>query len=227
LETHSNSPHAAQCPNDRVRLLIADDHAMVRKGLRVFLERDPEIEIVGEACDGAEAVVQAGELHPDVVLMDLLMPVMGGVEAIGAIRRDFPDVEVLALTSILENQLVIQAVQAGAIGYLLKDTDAPRLRTAIKAAAAGQVQLDPGAAAMLLNKIRVPQSAEQLSERETEVLRLVARGHANKEIASELFISETTVKTHVKNIMHKLKVPSRTHAALYAVRVGLVADRRS
>ena len=205
-----------------VRVLIADDHSVVRKGLRVFLELDKELLIVGEAADGAEALRMARDLRPDVVLMDLLMPVMDGVTATGTIRRELPETEVLALTSVLEEGLVVQAVQAGAIGYLLKDTDAPKLRQAIKAAAAGEVQLSPAAAAMLMHKVKAPRSPETLSERETEVLRLVARGLSNKEIASQLFISETTVKTHVKNIMQKLDVPSRTQAALYAARIGLV-----
>jgi len=214
---------ASNPPSNRVRLLIADDHAVVRKGLRVFLELDSEIHIVGEAADGATALRLARTLHPDVVLMDLIMPVMDGVAATNAIRRELPDTEVLALTSVLESSLVIQAVQAGAIGYLLKDTEAPKLRQAIKAAAAGQVQLSPEAAAMLLRKVKAPQSPEYLTERETDVLRLVGRGLSNKEIGSQLFISETTVKTHVKNIMQKLQVPSRTHAALYALRIGLVS----
>jgi len=203
--------------------LIADDHAVVRKGLRSFLELDPELKIVGEAADGAAALRMAREFQPDVVLMDLLMPVMDGVAATSAIRRELPDIEVLALTSVLEESLVIQAIQAGAIGYLLKDTDAPRLRQAIKAAAAGEVQLSPAAAAMLMRKVKAPRSPETLTERETEVLRQLARGKSNKEIATSLFISETTVKTHVKNIMQKLGVPSRTQAALYAARIGLVS----
>jgi DNA-binding NarL/FixJ family response regulator len=206
----------------QIRVLVADDHPVVRKGLRTFLELDSELEIVGEAADGESALRMARELRPDVVLMDLLMPVMGGVAATAAIRRELPDTEVLALTSVLESSLVIQAVQAGAIGYLLKDAEAPKLRQAIKAAAAGQVQITPEAAAMLMNKVRAPDSPEQLTERETEVLRVLALGLSNKEIGSQLFIGETTVKTHVKNIMQKLRVPSRTHAALYAVRVGLV-----
>ena len=206
-----------------IRILIADDHAVVRKGLRSFLELDPELKIVGEAADGAAALRMAKEFQPDVVLMDLLMPVMDGVAATSAIRRELPDVEVLALTSVLEESLVIQAIQAGAIGYLLKDTDAPRLRQAIKAAAAGEVQLSPAAAAMLMHKVKAPRSPETLTERETEVLRQLARGKSNKEIATSLFISETTVKTHVKNIMQKLGVPSRTQAALYAARIGLVS----
>ena len=206
-----------------IRVLIADDHAVVRKGLRSFLELDPELKIVGEAADGAAALRMAKEFQPDVVLMDLLMPVMDGVAATSAIRRELPDVEVLALTSVLEESLVIQAIQAGAIGYLLKDTDAPRLRQAIKAAAAGEVQLSPAAAAMLMRKVKAPRSPETLTERETEVLRQLARGKSNKEIANSLFISETTVKTHVKNIMQKLDVPSRTQAALYAARIGLVS----
>ncbi len=206
-----------------IRVLIADDHAVVRKGLRSFLELDPELKIVGEAADGAAALRMAKEFQPDVVLMDLLMPVMDGVAATSAIRREFPDIEVLALTSVLEESLVIQAIQAGAIGYLLKDTDAPKLRQAIKAAAAGEVQLSPAAAAMLMHKVKAPRSPETLTERETEVLRQLARGKSNKEIATSLFISETTVKTHVKNIMQKLGVPSRTQAALYAARIGLVS----
>lgn len=206
-----------------IRVLIVDDHAVVRKGLRSFLELDADLKIVGEAADGAAALRMAQASRPDVVLMDLLMPVMDGVAATGAIRHELPDTEVIALTSVLEESLVIQAIQAGAIGYLLKDTDAPKLRQAIKAAAAGEVQLSPAAAAMLMHKVKAPRSPETLTERETEVLRQLARGKSNKEIANTLFISETTVKTHVKNIMQKLGVPSRTHAALYAARIGLVS----
>ncbi len=206
-----------------IRILIADDHAVVRKGLRSFLELDADLKIVGEAADGAAALRMAQASRPDVVLMDLLMPVMDGVAATSAIRRELPDTEVIALTSVLEESLVIQAIQAGAIGYLLKDTDAPKLRQAIKAAAGGEVQLSPAAAAMLMHKVKAPRSPETLTERETEVLRHLARGKSNKEIANSLFISETTVKTHVKNIMQKLGVPSRTQAALYAARIGLVS----
>ena len=206
-----------------IRVLIVDDHAVVRKGLRSFLELDADLKIVGEAADGAAALRMAQASRPDVVLMDLLMPVMDGVAATSAIRHELPDTEVIALTSVLEESLVIQAIQAGAIGYLLKDTDAPKLRQAIKAAAAGEVQLSPAAAAMLMHKVKAPRSPETLTERETEVLRQLARGKSNKEIANTLFISETTVKTHVKNIMQKLGVPSRTHAALYAARIGLVS----
>jgi two-component system, NarL family, response regulator LiaR len=206
-----------------VRVLIADDHEVVRKGLVAFLELDRELSVVGEAADGATALKMARELRPDVVLMDLLMPGMDGAAATSAIRNELPDTEVLALTSVLEQGLVVQAIQAGAIGYLLKDIDAPKLRQAIKAAAAGEVQLSPAAAAMLMHKVQSPRSPETLSERETEVLRLVARGMSNKEIGDKLFICETTVKTHVKKIMRKLGVPSRTQAALYAARVGLVS----
>ena len=189
----------------------------------IFLALDPDISIVGEATDGASALRMARNLRPDVVLMDLLMPVMDGVAATEAIRRELPDTEVVALTSVLEEGLVVQAIQAGAIGYLLKDTDASKLCKAIKSAAAGQVELSPAAAALLMHRVKSPRSPETLTERETEVLRHLARGESNKEIASRLFISETTVKTHVKNIMQKLGVPSRTHAALFAARVGLVS----
>jgi DNA-binding NarL/FixJ family response regulator len=205
-----------------IRILLVDDHSVVRKGLRMFLSLDPELEVVGEARDGAEAVRMAHELKPDVVLMDLLMPVMDGIQATAAIRRDLPDTEVLALTSVLEDSSVVGAVRAGAIGYILKDTEADELRRAIKAAAAGQVQLAPQAAERLLREVRTPESPEALTERETDVLRLVAKGRANKEIAHELNIGEKTVKSHVSSILAKLNVPSRTQAALYAVRIGLV-----
>jgi DNA-binding NarL/FixJ family response regulator len=206
-----------------IRILIADDHEVVRQGLRMFLGLDPELEVIGEAPDGARALEMARELHPDVVLMDLLMPVMDGISATSAIRREVPETEVLALTSVLEDASVTGAVRAGAIGYLLKDTQADELCRAIKAAAAGQVQLSPQAAARLMREVRAPESPETLTDRETEVLRLLAEGRSNKEIARNLQIGEKTVKTHVSNILSKLGVQSRTQAALYAVHVGLVS----
>ena len=207
-----------------IRILIADDHGVVRQGLRMFLTLDPELEVVGEAADGAEAVRVARELRPDVVLMDLLMPQMDGIAATAAVRQEVPETEVLALTSVLEDASVVGAIRAGAIGYLLKDTHADELCRAIKAAAAGQVQLSPQAAARLMREVRAPDSPEALTERETEVLRLLARGQANKEIARDLQIGEQTVKTHVSNILAKLGVQSRTQAALYAARIGLVPE---
>ena len=206
-----------------IRILIADDHSVVRQGLRMFLGLDRDLEVIGEARDGAEALHLARELRPDVVLIDLLMPVMDGIAAIGAIRRELPDVEAIALTSVLDDNSVVGAVRAGAIGYLLKDTEADDLRRAIKAAAAGQVQLSPKAAARLMREVRAPDSPEALTEREIDVLRLLAQGQANKQIAGSLQIGEKTVKTHVSNILAKLGVPSRTQAALYAVRIGLVS----
>jgi DNA-binding NarL/FixJ family response regulator len=208
-----------------IRILIVDDHNVVRQGLRMFLSLDPELEVVGEATNGKEALEAAGRLSPDVVLMDLLMPVMDGIAATEAIRRQYPDIEVIALTSVLEDSSVVNAVRAGAIGYLLKDTDADELCRAIKVAAAGQVQLSPKAAERLMREIRAPESPEKLTDRETEVLRLLAQGRANKEIALALHIGETTVKTHVSNILMKLGLPSRTQAALYAVRIGLVSNQ--
>jgi DNA-binding NarL/FixJ family response regulator len=206
-----------------IRILLADDHSVVRQGLRMFLALDDELDVVGEASNGEEALARARELQPDVVLMDLLMPVMDGVAATAAIRNELPDVEVIALTSVLDDDKVVGAVRAGAIGYLLKDTEADELRRAIKAAANGQVQLSPQAAARLVREVRLPESPESLTERETEVLRLLAQGQSNKEIARTLVIGEKTVKTHVSNILAKLGVPSRTQAALYAVRIGLVS----
>jgi two-component system, NarL family, response regulator LiaR len=206
-----------------IRVLITDDHKVVRRGLRGFLELDPELEVVGEASNGEEAVEMARRLEPDVVLMDLLMPVMDGIEATREIREEMPDTEVVALTSVLEYASVTKAIKAGAIGYLLKNTEADELCTAIRAGAAGKVQLAPEAASSLINEVRAPASPEALTERETEVLKLIARGKANKEIAGELFIDETTVKSHVHSILSKLNVRSRTQAVLYAVRLGLVA----
>jgi two-component system, NarL family, response regulator LiaR len=206
-----------------IRILLVDDHSVVRQGLRLFLKYDPELEVVGEAPDGAEAVRLSRELKPDVVLMDLLMPVMDGIAATTAIRRELPEIEVLALTSVLEDASVVGAVRAGAIGYLLKDTQADALCQAIKAAAAGQVQLTPRAAARLMQAINTPESPEALTERETEVLRLLAQGRSNKQIARQLNNTEQTIKSHVSRILSKLGVQSRTQATLYAIRVGLVS----
>jgi len=207
----------------RIRLVIVDDHGVVRQGLRMYLALDPELEVVGEAANGADALRLAHKLKPDVVLMDLLMPVMDGIAATLAIRRELPEVEVIALTSVLEDSAVYGAMRAGAIGYLLKDTEADELCRAIKAAAAGQVQLSPPVAARLLREVPLPQQTEPLTERETEVLQQLALGRSNKEIAATLVIAEKTARTHVSNILAKLGVSSRTQAALHAVRSGLVS----
>jgi DNA-binding NarL/FixJ family response regulator len=206
-----------------IRILLVDDHTVVRKGLRTFLKYDSDLEVVGEASDGAEALTKARELSPDVVLMDLLMPGMDGIEATAAIRHELPETEVLALTSVLEDASVVGAVRAGAIGYLLKDTQAEALCQAIKAAAAGQVQLTPRAAARLMQAISGPENVEALTGRETEVLRLMAQGFSNKQIARSLNNTEKTIKTHVSRILSKLGVQSRTQATLYAIRTGLVS----
>ena len=206
-----------------INVLITDDHKVVRQGLRMVLDLDPELDVVGEAENGEEALRLAMRLEPDVVLMDLVMPVMDGVQATRAIRRGLPDTQVVALTSVLEDASVTGAVRAGAIGYLLKNTGGDELCRAIKAAAAGQVQLAPEAAARLMREVSAPENPEALTERETDVLKLVARGMANKQIARNLFIGEKTVKTHVSNILLKLGVNSRTQAALHAARTGLVS----
>ncbi|MHB2019159.1 MAG: response regulator [Candidatus Xenobia bacterium] len=205
-----------------IRVLIVDDHSVVRQGLRMFLALDANIEVVGEAANGEEALRQIAALQPDVVLMDLLMPVMDGLTAIAQSRSRHSEVEIIALTSVLEDASVVRAVRAGAIGYLLKDTQSDALCRAIEAAAAGQVQLAPEAAAFLLKEVRMPDSPEPLTEREREVLGLLARGASNKDIAAALVVGEKTVKTHVSNVLSKLGVQSRTQAALWAVKNGLV-----
>lgn len=206
-----------------IRVLIVDDHSVVREGLRMFLRRDPELKVVDEAADGAEAVEKARQLRPDIVLMDLLLPVMDGIVATSTIRRELPETEVLVLTSMLDSASVAGAIRAGAIGYLLKDAQASELRAAIKAAAAGQVQLSPQASAYLLRELRTTEHPEPLTERESDVLRLLAQGCSNKEIANALHIVEDTVKTHVRHILTKLGVQSRTQAILAAMRLGLVS----
>jgi two-component system, NarL family, response regulator LiaR len=205
-----------------IRVLIADDHKVVRQGLKMFLATDPELEVIGEAPNGAEAVKLARALQPDVILMDLMMPVMDGISAIEAIRSEGIDTEILAVTSVLEDDAVVRAIRAGATGYLLKDTEAAELCRAIHAAADGQVQLAPQAAARLMREVAAPKNPETLTERETEVLRLLAKGLANKEIAQELSIGNRTVKSHISSILAKLDVQSRTQAALHAARIGLV-----
>ena len=206
-----------------IHVLIVDDHAVVRQGLKMFLMLDKELEIVGEAADGQEALTQARLLKPDVVLMDLIMPVVDGITAIKNIRSELPAIEVIALTTFLEDPLVVNAIKVGAIGYLLKDVLANDLCQAIKAAAAGQVQLSPQVAARLIHEIRVPDNPETLTDRETEVLRLLAIGKSNREISADMYLGETTVKTHVSNILAKLGVSSRTQAALFAIGIGLVS----
>jgi len=206
-----------------IRVLIADDHKVVRQGLRLFLRVDADIEIVGEARNGAEAVELARQLVPDLVLMDILMPVMDGISATAVIRKEQPEIEVLGLTSILEDSAVIAIMRAGAIGYLLKDLDGDELCHAIHAAAAGQVQLAPQAFTRLMRELHPPEQVEALTEREKDVLRLLGQGQSNKQIARALQLREETVKTHVSNVLHKLGVQSRTQAVLFAMRNGLMS----
>jgi DNA-binding NarL/FixJ family response regulator len=209
-----------------IRVLIVDDHQVVRAGLRVFLDLLDDIEVVGEATDGSEGVAMARRLEPDVVLMDLLMPRMDGITAIARIREELPDVEVVAMTSFIEEEKVTAALEAGAAGYLLKDAAADEVAAAIRDAHDGNVHLDPAVARLLALRLRrrstEEETVEPLTEREKDVLRLLGRGRSNKEIAAELFITERTARTYVSNILGKLGLASRTQAALWAVEHHLV-----
>ena len=205
-----------------LRVLIVDGHRVVRQGLELFLSGEADLAIVGQAGNGLEALAALDERPADVVLMDLLMPEMGGVDAIREIRARHPDVEAIALTSVLEDRLVHRAIEAGASGYLLKDTGASELAEAIRAVARGEVRLHPEAARRLAREVRTPDMRETLTPREVQTLRLLADGASNKGIARELDISELTVKVHVSNLLSKLGLKSRLQAAIFAHREGLV-----
>jgi two-component system, NarL family, response regulator LiaR len=208
-----------------IRVLLGDDHAVGREGLRTFLELQDGIEVAGEAADGQEGVAAAERLRPDVVLMDLVMPRLDGVGAMRELRRRLPDTRVIVLTSFAQDDKLLPAVQAGAAGYLLKNAQPQELARAVRAAHAGEALLDPQVAARLLESIAQPAGrapADPLTRREREVLELIARGMSNKRIARELGIAEKTVKTHVGHVLAKLGVADRTQAALHAVRAGLV-----
>jgi len=207
-------------PSARIKVLIVDDHEVVRRGLRGFLELQDDLEVVGEAEDGAIAVERADSLGPDVILMDLLMPNLDGLGAIAAIHGTHPEIDIVAVTSFIEEEKVTAALEAGAAGYLLKDASADEVADAIRAAHAGEVHLDPQVAKVLAQRMRARRDeppVEALTAREVEVLQLVAKGAANKEIAAQLTITERTARTHVSNILGKLDLASRTQAALWAV----------
>ncbi len=213
-----------------IRVLVADDHLIVREGLQLILETAEELELVGEAADGAQAVQLANELKPDVVLMDLQMPRVDGLTAIAQIRAQLPNIAIVILTTYNEDERMIRGLRAGARGYLLKDTDRETLLNTIRAAARGETLLKPEIMARVLahaDPAPAPASARtpvatELTERERQVLRLIVRGAQNKEIASQLNISERTVKAHLASIFNRLGVNSRTEAAAVAVRLGLV-----
>ena len=208
-----------------IRVLLVDDHAVVRRGLRGFLELLKDFDVVGEAENGREGVAAADRLVPDVILMDLLMPEMGGLEAIAAIKQAHPEIEIVAVTSFIEEEKVTSALEAGASGYLLKDAEAEEVAQAIRAAYNGEVHLDPAVSRLLAQRMRQRKEAEPvepLTGREKEVLAQLAKGASNKEIAYELGITERTARTHVSNILGKLGLASRTQAALYAVEHKLV-----
>jgi DNA-binding NarL/FixJ family response regulator len=213
-----------------IRVLLVDDHAMVRRGMRDFLSLHDDIEVVGEAADGAAGVEQAKVLRPDIVVMDLMMPNLDGIEATGRIKAALPDVEVIALTSFIEESRVVAAIEAGASGFLLKDAEADELAAAIRSAAAGEGHLDPAVASIVARRMRdggrgsAPDQADgigTLTARERDVLARVARGYPNRQIASDLGITERTARTHVSNILAKLGLTSRTQAALLAAQHGL------
>lgn len=211
--------------NDIIHVLIVDDHAVVREGLRALIETQPDMTLLGEAVNGVEAVQKTRDLEPDVVLMDLMMPQKDGIQATEEIQQAQPDVRVLVLTSFAEDDKVFPAIKAGAMGYLLKDASPLELLAGIRDVYRGEPTMHPTVARKLMREIKrpseLPPTPEPLSEREAEVLALVARGLSNQEIADRLFISEKTVRTHVSNMLGKLHLANRTQAALYALREGI------
>jgi NarL family two-component system response regulator LiaR len=210
-----------------IRVLIADDHAILRKGIRALLGTEPDIEVVGETGDGLATVAQAEALRPDVILMDLVMPKMDGIEATRRITSEQPGVRILVLTSFAADDKVFPAIKAGALGYILKDSGPAELVQAIHQVHEGQPSLEPSIALKMLQELshpsQRPPTPEPLSEREMEVLRLLAQGKSNREISDQLVITELTVRTHVSNILGKLHLASRTQAALYALKEGLAS----
>jgi two-component system, NarL family, response regulator LiaR len=211
--------------NSRIRVLVVDDHAIIRKGIRAVLEIVPDIEMVGEAENGIQAVECDRELQPDVILMDLMMPEMDGIASIRKIKDQRSAARILVLTNFAGEEMIFPAIKAGAVGYHLKDSSPETLIEAIRQVNQGVASLHPGIAKKLLEELqhvdRQPLADEPLTQREVEILRLIAQGHENKEIAKELVISEATVRTHVSNILGKLHLASRTQAALYALREGI------
>jgi two-component system, NarL family, response regulator LiaR len=211
-----------------IRILICDDQAIVCEGLRVIFDSDPEIEVVGIAHDGAQAITLIPDLKPDLIVMDLKMPIMNGVQATRIIRERFADVHVLVLTTYDDDEWVFDAIRSGAEGYLLKDTPRENLIAAIKDTVAGKTHIDPAVAGKLLTAVQQSRKvvdsavADQLSDREREVLRLLAKGFTNADIAQQLYLSEGTIRNYISEILAKLNVADRTQAALMAVRYGLV-----
>ena len=210
-----------------IRVLLCDDHAIVRKGIGALLATQPDIEVVGEACNGVEAVAQAKQLQPDVILMDLVMPQLDGIGATQQITAQQPNAHILVLTSFAADDKVFPAIKAGALGYLLKDSGPTQLLQAIRQVARGEPSLEPTIARKVLNELHHPPQApptrDPLTARELEVLKLVSQGLSNREIAERLVITERTVCTHVSNILTKLHLASRTQAALYALKEGLTS----
>jgi len=210
-------------PSEAIRVMLVDDHAMVRRGLATFLMVFDDLELVGEADSGQAAVLLCGQVLPDVILMDLKMPDMDGAATTRLIRQKYPTVQVVALTSFKEQEVVQNALQAGAIGYLLKDVSADELRRAIIAAHSGRATLSPEAAQALVNAANQPPApGHDLTERERDVLALMVEGLNNTQIAARLVVSPSTIKTHVSNILSKLGVASRSEAVALALRSGLV-----
>lgn len=207
--------------SEEIRILITDDHPVVRAGLGGMIAGEPDFEVVGEAGDGKEAVAMTGELKPHVVLMDLRMPEMDGVTAIGHIKAEYPEVQILVLTTYESDADILRAIETGATGYLLKDTPREELFGAIRLVAEGKSPLAPGVATRLMQRMRGSEE-EGLSTREIEVLELVARGTSNKDIAKELWVSETTVKSHMLHIFDKLGVTDRTAAVTAALKRGII-----
>jgi NarL family two-component system response regulator LiaR len=228
-QTTGNATAGAAKPQfqDTVRVLVADDHAIVRKGICALLATEPRIEVVGEARDGNDAIAAAQRLQPDVILMDIVMPGVDGLEATRRLADSQPQVRILVLTSFAGDDKIFPAIRAGALGYLLKDSGPEELVHAIQQVHRGESSLHPTVARRLLRELSCPSEQEPesdcLTEREIEVLQLVAQGQSNRQVADLLTISEATVRTHVSNILSKLNLCSRTQAALYALREGLVS----